>query len=101
DKLLTWADGNDFIQLNIGYRNNNGQDLITFSTYQKSLKFKKGDKIAFLFQDKVIKEYELLEKGYRVDQDNEGVIIESIANINQADLEKFRTVRTEKWRHIP
>lgn len=101
DKLLTWADGSDFIQLNIGFRNNDGHDLIVFSTYQKTLKFKKGDKIAFLFQNQEIREFELLENGYRIDKDNEGVIIESFANISQDDLDKFRNIRLDKWRHIP
>lgn len=101
DKLITWGDGDDFIRMNIGLRKINGQNLIIFSTYQKTLKFKKGDKIAFLFKDGEIKEYELLEKGYRVDQDDEGVVTESIANIDQEDLERFRTTNTDKWRHIP
>jgi len=101
DKLITWGDGSAFIQLCIGMKNINGQDFIVFSTYQKSLKFKKGDKIAFLFQDKEIIEFELLEKGYKVDQDQDGVIIESYSTISNNEIEKFRTVKTDKWRHIP
>jgi hypothetical protein len=101
DKLMTWGDGGDFIQLNIGFRNLNGNDFITFSTYQKTLKFKKGDKIAFLFKDQIVIEFELLEQGYRIEKDNSGVIIESFASISFQDLEKFRTINTVKWRHIP
>lgn len=101
NKLLTWGDSDDFVQLNFGFRNNNGQDIIMFSTYQKTVKLKKGDKIAFLFQDKEVKEFELVENGYRIDKDSEGVIIESYLPINKDIIEKFSNVIAEKWRLIP
>jgi len=101
NKLMTSGDSYDLIYLDFGFKNINGQDKIFFSTYQKTIKFKKGDKIAFLFQDKEVKEFELVENGYRINKDFEGVIIESYALINKSILEKFSTIRTEKWRFIP
>jgi hypothetical protein len=101
DKLITWGDSSDFVQLCIGLRNQKEKDLLTFSTYQKTLKFKQGDKIALLFENEEIKEFELIENGIRIDKDNEGIIIESYASIDSENLDRLKNIRLMKWRHIP
>ena len=100
DKLITWADG-DFCQLDIGFRFENKEHLMVIETYQKTLKIKKGDKLLFLFDDGEIIEFEIPKKGYKVDKDDEGVIIESKFSISQSQLEKFDNVLLKKWRYTP
>ena len=100
DKLITWADG-DFCPLNLGFRFENKEHLMAVETYQKTLKIKKGDKVSFLFEDGEIIEFEIPEKGYKVDKDDEGVIIESKFSISKNRLEKFDNVLLKKWRYTP
>lgn len=101
DKVLSFAEGYDFIRISYGIRNINGIDLIYFDTYQKTVKFKKGDIITFLFIDDFKIDFELLENGYRIDKDSDGVVIESRANISKETLEKFKTTNVVKWRYVP
>ena len=100
DKLITWADG-DFCPLDIGFRFENKEHLMAIETYQKILKMKKGDKLSFLFDDGEIVEFEIPEKGYKVNKDEDGVIIESKFSISQSQLEKFDNFLLKKWRYTP
>jgi len=77
-KLFVFSDSGS-IMLNIGFVKEDTKDLISFSTYQKSLKFRKTDKVAFLFEDDEIREFELKTDGYRIDKEPDGIIIESTA----------------------
>ncbi len=100
DKLITWADG-DFCPLDMGFRFENKEHLLAIETYQKTLKIQKGDKLSFLFEDGEILEFEIIEKGYKVDKDDEGVIIESKFPIDEKQLEKFDNFHLKKWRYTP
>jgi hypothetical protein len=101
DKLMTWCDGEDTVRLDFGFRSINGNKFLSFSTYQKSLKLNKGDKILFLFSDNEILEFELLEKGYRIEKDSGGIMIESVSNISDIQIEKFSKFNLLKWRFAP
>lgn len=100
DKLITWGDG-DFCPLDLGFRFENKKHLMAIETYQKILKLKKGDKLSFLFDDGEIIEFIIPEKGYKIDKDDEGVIIESKFSLRVSQLEKFDKVLLKKWRYTP
>ena len=74
---------------------------MAIETYQKALKIKKGDKISFLFEDGEIIEFEIPENGYKIEKDDEGVIIESKFSIGENHLKKFEDVHLKKWRYTP
>ena len=100
DKLMTWAD-EDICSLDIGFRYENNEHLIAIETYQKTLKIKKGDTLSFLFDDREIIEFEIPENGYRIDKDDEGVLIESKFSVKKGQLEKFENISVKKWRYTP
>jgi len=100
DKVSTYGDGDLFTSLDFGFRNINGDSFIFFSTHQKSIKFKKGDSIIFLFKNEDKVDFKLIENGYRVDKDNEGIIIESFTHISQEFIEKFRDIECLKWKYV-
>jgi len=100
DKLLLWADDQDFVSFDTGIRTVNGNHLLSFATYQKTLKFNKQDKVLFLFEDQEIKEYTFNQDGYKIEKAKEGVIIETTVDFPLVDFEKFATFRLLKWRLV-
>ncbi len=100
DKLTTWAD-EDFCPLDIGFRFENGEHRLAVETYQKVLKIREGDKLSFLFEDGEIIEFEIPENGYKIDKDEEGVVIESKFPVREDHLKKFEDVHLKKWRYTP
>lgn len=101
DKLPTYADDVDYINLDFGFKNVAGIDFITFGTYQKNLKLKQGDKFEFLFADNEIISFSIRENAYQVDKDSGGIIVESNAIIPIGNLDKFREIATVGWRYTP
>ena len=101
NKLITWADGDDFCRLDFGLSYIGGEHLMAIETYQKSLKFKTGDKLSLLFNDSSLVEFEIVENGYRVDKDEEGVLIETKFPIGTENLNKLEKEGVKKWRYTP
>lgn len=98
DKLITHSDEN-ICSLNIGFRKEKDQDFITLDAYQKELKFNVDDKILFLLDTKEIIEFSVLEKGYKIDKESDGIICETKIPISNAQLNKFSVNRVLKWRY--
>lgn len=101
DKICCFADELDFLRIGYGIRSLDFKDLIYFDTYQKTVKFKKGDTITFLFDDEFKIDFELIENGYRIDKDSDGVVIESYSEISKETIYKFKTTEVIKWRYNP
>ena len=100
DKLITWAEG-DFCPLDMGFRLEENQHFLIIETYQKTLKIKKNDSLAFLFEQGEIIEFTISEKGYKIDKDDEGVLIESKIPIELSHIRAFDEHHINKWRYTP
>lgn len=101
DKLMLTCDGGLLIYLNIGIEFKNGNNYLMFATYQKDLKFKKGDNVKLLFEDNQVYDFPLLENGYKVDKDGSGILIESYSEISPGVLNDIQNKYLRKWRFTP
>lgn len=98
DKLITHSD--EYIcSLNIGFRKEKNQDFITFDAYQKELKFNIDDKILFLLDTKEIVEFSVLDKGYKIEKESDGIICETKIPISNEQLTKLSENKVLKWRY--
>lgn len=88
------------IGLHIGLLTENEKCFLTFGAYRKHIKFNLGDKVSLLFEDGEIWEFEIDEKGYRVDKDSDGVIFESKSLITPEKIIKLSLAPLKKWRYF-
>ena len=77
-----------------------GRHFFAFSTYQKEIKMRQGDKVSLMFEDNSIFGFELPQKGERVDKDSEGVIIEVKVEIERSHLESLATASFIRWKYL-
>lgn len=97
DKFSTFI-GTNNITFKISFNSRGDRNQILFGSYQKELKFNQGDKILFLFIDGSQEEFVLEKKGYKIDQDETGVEIESYAGITEDQAFKFANLEIKKYR---
>jgi hypothetical protein len=100
DKLMTWAD-DGFCPFYIGFRFERGENYLTIAVYQKEIRIKEGDKFSLLLANGEVANYKIVEKGYRIDKDTDGVIIESRIPISMEDVQKLCEFEVQKWRYSP
>ncbi len=98
DKVQIYSQNDTVFQ--IGLFSDKISHFIAFGAYQKTIKFNLKDTVSLLFDDNDVWEFEISEKGYRVDKDNDGVIFETKTAITQMQLEKLSIVSIKKWRYV-
>lgn len=85
-------------QFRIGFRTIGDKNTIIFGCLQKEIKFQKGDRVSLLFADSTLEEFVLEEKGYKVENDLDGVVLESFSFLTDAQIKKFSETFIVKWR---
>ena len=73
---------------------------LTLGSYQKELKIFKEDKFSLLFENKGIVDFIISRNGYKVDKDSDGVIIETISEIELKIVDLLVSDSIKKWRYL-
>lgn len=87
DKYMVFTEKADSFL--IGFRVQESRILLIISTYQKEIKLSKDDSIRVLFDDEEVVDLKLEKNGYKHDKDEDGVITESFATIDEDTLKRF------------
>lgn len=88
-----------YFPLYLALERTNNNDYIIFQIYQKLARIKIGDKLSFLLDSKEILDFEIKEKAFRVDKDDEGVIIQANVSINHSAILKLQNTPVRKIRY--
>ena len=98
DKISLYSDNNTNFRIGLLYKENKMH--LTLGSYQKELKIFKEDKFSLLFENKGIVDFIISRNGYKVDKDSDGVIIETISEIELKIVDLLVSDSIKKWRYL-